>query len=1185
MPSASFATQIAVANFATKAVIFGGLSMAASAATMALMQPKTGAGGSPIAFKADPAAPIGGVMGRSGVGGRQVHANVWGKGNLFLSYVTVLSLGPIQSIEQFKANDTVVTFPGSQGLAANVEPYKDKMWMTYRLGLPGDAALGPPTGQPQGSPGMTEWTSAHKLPQFAHAFWTMRNNSKNASYEGGVPRPLWTIHGMKLWDPRKDSTYPGGSGSQRRDDWRTWAYTENPHLHALAWVRGHFKLNTDGSIDRTKHIAGVGAPDDAIDIAAFVSGANIADENEWVISGEWTTADDKWQVLVAMLQAGSAEPINRGAQISIRTNTPVASIHTLTAEEVVGSVQLATMVSRRDRFNTIIPRFRSEPHKWEQLAAGPVTSSVYVTEDGGEKRSREVAYNYVRSAQQVAQLAAYDLANSRESLTGTIPCKPHLLGLKVGDALTANLPEAGLNGQKFVVTRRNFDPQSCVVTLEVRSESDGKHDWALGQEGDPPAAPSLTAIDPIPPAPEEGEWTITPQAPTSGGISQPGLEVVGELPDGMVAMLVEVGPDDEGPWRQVYHGPAQSEAIRITGLNPGEVYYVAISYFAANGHQSARMIQGPYTAPALTAGDVIPTAPSIVALEGDIEDLFGVTETLNGDLSAAELLLGSVSSEVAAARGGQSNLNARIAQVNQARIDGDSTNASAISAVALEVENARDGEASLLAKIATVETAVVDESTARSTAIGVVEAKLVPPVNEYANADLSNGTVGFAPLWGYSGPLPTVTSDGSEIRVLKAGGDWDGTNTYYCIVGLYGGPDTVAITGGSRVCWPVATGERVGFAVDARTRTGDARWSFSLLWCDVDGDNITSLGTAVTAYGEDEWQRRGIIGTVPGEGFVWVEGAATLGWDGSLGVADMALRRPTFARLAATATTLPAYTAPANGRQIGELSASVREQGLALIDVETKQALAYYEVVAAATGGKPARLKLVSGSLGSAVALDYDQLYLGDNTVVDDATDTEQTTIGSNIRVIAKGAPFGAAGNLIDWYGPTGIALSAMTPANGYFGFMTTSPYVFNNAVADGVATLSVTALGSSSGTTNVTMTSGSLSVKLSPRVKISAVISYDGGSQMTGGVTGTFAVEVFEQNSAGTTVIASTTMTVNGINGGAVNDLTGGQINTFPIGQMAGKSGNVTYGIRVRRTSGAANFINLRATLYLEVI
>jgi hypothetical protein len=436
--SASFyLASVTGMSWVAAGTVVGAVSqLALSAATTALMTPNVGRGGSPIAFKADPSAPISGVMGRFGVGGRQLHANVWGKDNLYLSFAVALSLGPIQSVEGFTASGEAVTFPGAQGLAAATEPYINKMWQTYRLGLPTDAWLSPPTGLSDGSPAMTEWTSAHTLPGFAQAFWTMKNNSKREGYQGGVPAPLWTLLGMKVWDPRLDSTYPGGSGAQRRDDWTTWAYSANPYLHALAWVRGHHKLVSGGTIDLTKRLAGVGAPDAAIDIAAFVEGANVADANSWAISGEWTTADDKWQTLAAMLQAGGGVPISQGAQISCMVEAPRTSLMTVTGADIVGSVNLNVMASRRDRPNTVIPRVRLEAHKFEEVALGAVTSATYVTEDGGESRVIETAYRFVGLAKQGAELAGYGLANTRETLKATIPCKPHLLGLRAGDALT-----------------------------------------------------------------------------------------------------------------------------------------------------------------------------------------------------------------------------------------------------------------------------------------------------------------------------------------------------------------------------------------------------------------------------------------------------------------------------------------------------------------------------------------------------------------------------------------------------------------------------------------------------------------------------------------------------------------------------------------------------------------------------
>lgn len=79
------------------------------------------------------------------------------------------------------------------------------------------------------------------------------------------------------------------------------------------------------------------------------------------------------------------------------------------------------------------------------------------------------------------------------------------------------------------------------------------------------------------------------------------------------------------------------------------------------------------------------------------------------------------------------------------------------------------------------------------------------------------------------------------------------------------------------------------------------------------------------------------------------------------------------------------------------------------------------------------------------MAFGAEQIYFGGNTVFDDATDTWQTVEGSTVYVRADGAPFGANANLREWWGPVGIALGAMTTANGYSGRMTTAPYNFDN--------------------------------------------------------------------------------------------------------------------------------------------
>lgn len=131
-----------------------------------------------------------------------------------------------------------------------------------------------------------------------------------------------------------------------------------------------------------------------------------------------------------------------------------------------------------------------------------------------------------------------------------------------------------------------------------------------------------------------------------------------------------------------------------------------------------------------------------------------------------------------------------------------------------------------------------------------------------------------------------------------------------------------------------------------------------------------------------------------------------------------------------------------------DLSATTTQQSLAIIDLENQQAIASWRIKSEASGSKPAIIEAVSALGGSYVAFGAEQVYFGDNTVFDDATDTIQTIIGGRIRVTAWGAPFGLYGDLLEWWGPTGIALSSMTPGNGYSGRMISPPYVFDNVVA-----------------------------------------------------------------------------------------------------------------------------------------
>ena len=191
-----------------------------------------------------------------------------------------------------------------------------------------------------------------------------------------------------------------------------------------------------------------------------------------------------------------------------------------------------------------------------------------------------------------------------------------------GECIKIDVPELALADQKVIVRRTTVNHQSASVTLECRSESDAKHPWALGQAAQPAPSPALSAVDPryVPP-PASADWTVDPKPPTSGGISQPifTITVPIETAD-IVGVIIKHGPSASGPWTRGYEGaPSADGRYEIAGLTPGQSYCLSLQYVAKNGATSDPSIKCGNIAGELTAGNVIPTAPVVVAMQDAID--------------------------------------------------------------------------------------------------------------------------------------------------------------------------------------------------------------------------------------------------------------------------------------------------------------------------------------------------------------------------------------------------------------------------------------------------------------------------------------------------------------------------------------------------------------------------------------
>jgi hypothetical protein len=381
----------------------------------------------------------------------------------------------------------------------------------------------------------------------------------------------------------------------------------------------------------------------------------------------------------------------------------------------------------------------------------------------------------------------------------------------------------------------------------------------------------------------------------------------------------------------------------------------------------------------------------------------------------------------------------------------------AIGTLETEVIAARDGEASLAAKIGVVEAAVVSGDGANATRIETVAARASSP-NLLVNTDFEGGLYGYNTGWN------------GGVTIAARGLNWPGQhsarNVMYVFVSgtpaagnefdLYG-------TGCYFINWtvsdarnfgvPVKPGDRIHVSWDvASVNLGTAH--VYAQFHDKDGVYVTQsiVASGTGTVGEptglpSDFTRIGGFITVPSGCYVagtFVRGVTNgAGNPGLWGTAPMI----GFATDAAQ-TTLPDYVP---GREAS--TASVTTLTNAFVDPSTGAAFASFDVEAAA-GGFSAMLRMYAGDGTSSIGLYAEQLFLGNNTVFEDTYNTFYNTYSSKrLRIFG---PFGASGDIVDWYGPTSVALNSETKTNGYFARATDGKTYADGAELTGPLSVSI---------------------------------------------------------------------------------------------------------------------------------
>ena len=313
-----------------------------------------------------------------------------------------------------------------------------------------------------------------------------RRWSDQAFGSKGRPEIEFVLRGLREYDPRKDSTVAGGSGTQRLNNPATWVHTTNPAVHRLNYQLG-LRAMVSG-----RTLIGEGKSLGQLDLATYFVAMNVCDElrtdgkKRYQCSLFATGEDDHTEILKEFDDAMAGYGLNRRGLSGVVPGAPQIPVLAITADDIPAdrAKDIQFRKSAFDRFNHLSGQFTSIEAMWNPESLKPVYVNADVAADG---RNRQASNDFLQVTDpDIAQyLLNIRYRQNRKGGTATLPVSRRV-GLKVqeGEWVT-------WRGRTWMISEWALD-ESFRVTLKLTETGADIYD-------DEDIEPGPIVIPPTPP--------------------------------------------------------------------------------------------------------------------------------------------------------------------------------------------------------------------------------------------------------------------------------------------------------------------------------------------------------------------------------------------------------------------------------------------------------------------------------------------------------------------------------------------------------------------------------------------------------------------------------------------------------------------------------------------------------------
>lgn len=459
---------LAAGGIGAALVRLGGTLLLSYASQALMPKPKVSLQARTVTVR-EPVVPRDMVYGRARKGGVIVFLHASGSKDQFLHLVIVLAAHRVKSIG-------AVWFDGEMAVTAGgivQGRWAGKITAEMRLGAQDQTAF---TSLIANVP--DKWTTDHRLAGCAALY--LRLTYDPDAFPGGIPNITVDIEGKDdILDPR--------TGTQ--------SYSENPAL-CLADYLAH----PDFGIG-----AALGAAD-GVDAESVIEAANICDEmvalgtggseRRYSCNGVVSLAESPKTIIEGLLSSMAGRCAVQGGTWRLHAGAYRVPEVTLTTDDVrAGGLVLATRISQAANFNAVRGQFVSPENDWQPDDFPAYASDVYLAEDGGERKWRDIALPFTISAAMAQRLAKIELERARRQMTVKLAGKLAAWRAGVGETVMLSYARWGFAAKPFEVQGISLDLTASgdgallLPELVLRETSPLVYDWSALEEAIYAAAP------------------------------------------------------------------------------------------------------------------------------------------------------------------------------------------------------------------------------------------------------------------------------------------------------------------------------------------------------------------------------------------------------------------------------------------------------------------------------------------------------------------------------------------------------------------------------------------------------------------------------------------------------------------------------------------------------------------------